>query len=387
MSRRRPVQPIGAFVHHQGRGHAERIAALARALEGAHPMVLFCARGDAFASLPSGTEVIEIPSLFEAPGGTPPAMDDLPTPATLHCAPVGWPTIRRAVAQVTGWLDRADPALFVTDVSAEMAQVARIASVPTVCVLQHGDRSDAGHVAAYEGAAGLLAPYAAALEQPERPGWMRARTHHAAGIGVARPAPLPRDAACRALGLDPARPVVAVISGGGGGGIPLAPLTMGARARPDAQWVVAGQVAREWHETVPGNLRLDGWTDGVDAHLAAADAVCTSAGNTLCHQVLALGRPWLVVPEWRYFDEQAAKAEALARAGAAHVLPRWPGTPGGWIAALDAAARLDASAQRALFDADAARGAADWLAALAARLWAMPAAPSSTLRPIERLHA
>ncbi len=386
MSARAAGAPIGAFVHHQGRGHAERIAALARALADRHPMTLFCARAAMFEGLPPGTEVVAIPSLFEDPGGVPEAMAGLATPDTLHCAPVGWPTIRRAVATIAAWLDRADPALFLTDVSAEIAQLARIASVPTVCVLQHGDRGDPGHLAAYRGAAGLLAPYAETLEQPGRPDWMRRATHHAAGIGVATPAPMARAAARRALGLDPDREVVAVISGGGGGGIPLAPLTLGARARPDAQFVVAGQVAREWHETVPGNLRLDGWTDGVDAHLAAADVVCSSAGNTLCHQVLAVGRPWVVVPEWRYYDEQVAKADALATAGAAHVLPRWPGTPGGWDEALAAARGIEPSVQRALFDPDAARGAADWLAALAARLWAGPA-PSATLRPIERLHA
>ena len=232
---------------------------------------------------------MRLPSLFEDPGGVPGAMSDLATPESLHCAPVGWPTIRSAVATVAAWFEHADPALFVSDVSAEMAQLARIASVPTVAVLQHGDRSDPGHRAAYQGAAGLLAPYAEALEQPERPGWMCALTHYAPGIGVTAPVRMDRAAACARLGLDPARPVITIISGAGGGGVPLAPLTMGARARPDAQWIAVGQIAREWHETVPGNLRLDGWTTDIDTHLATADIVCSSAGNTLCHQPLASG--------------------------------------------------------------------------------------------------
>ena len=228
------MRPIGCFVHHQGRGHAARASALARALEPRYPMTLFCARDDIFDDLPDSARIMRLPSLFEDPGGVPRAMSDLATPESLHCAPVGWPTIRSAVATVAAWFDHADPVLFVSDVSAEMAQLARIASVPTVAVLQHGDRSDPGHRAAYQGAAGLLAPYAEALEQPERPGWMRALTHYAPAIGVTAPVRIDRAAACARLGLDPARPVIAVISGAGGG-VPLAPLTMGARARPDAQ--------------------------------------------------------------------------------------------------------------------------------------------------------
>ena len=107
---------------------------------------------------------------------------------TLHCAPLGWATIRQAMAEITGWFHAADPALFVSDVSAEIAQLARIASVPCVKVLQHGERSDPGHMAAYEACVGLLAPYDARLEQPDRPDWMRARTFHAGGIGTPHPA-------------------------------------------------------------------------------------------------------------------------------------------------------------------------------------------------------
>lgn len=356
--------PIGYFVHHQGRGHAERAAAIVRALPADRPVTLFCARSDIFPVLPPGVEICTIPSLFEPPADAPGALADAATPATLHCAPLGWATITRAVATIAGWFDTARPALFVTDVSAELAQLARIASVPCVTVLQHGARDDAGHMAAYEGAIGVLAPYHAELEQPGRPDWMLARTHYAAGVGI-EPQPVERAAARAALGLPLDRSIVLAVGGGGGGGTPATPLTIGARAEPEALWLSIGAVAREWHETPPGNLRHVGWVDDPATWIAAADRIVSSAGNTTVHMIAAAGRPWIVVPEWRYFDEQVWKGRMLAAAGAAVVLDHWPSHVDAWSAAWRTAATLDLERQRRLVDADAAAGAAEWLEGLA----------------------
>ena len=364
------MRPFGYFVHHQGRGHATRCAAVVNALPEARPVTVFCARGDVFPPLRANVALRVIPSLFEPSGRPdPPALAAARTPANMHCAPLGWAQIRQATAALTAWFDEADPELMIVDVSAEIAQLARLCSVPVVKVLQHGDRSDDGHMRAYEGCEGLLAPYAEPLEQPGRPAWMRAMTHHAGGLGVdvsRRPA---RAAARRALGHEGGGPLAVVVSGGGGSGAPLAPLAMAARALPDWQFRTIGRTLREGHETEPGNLIHHGWVDVPETFLAAADLVIASTGNTTCHQILAAGRPWIAVPEWRYFEEQLHKAEALQRAGVAHMRATWPGTPGGWRAAVDAAMAIDPAAQRALVDPGAAAGTARWLTDLAARLW------------------
>ena len=180
-------------------------------------------------------------------------MDHVPTPATLHCAPLGWPGIRSAMATVAAWFDAADPALIVCDVSAEIAQLARICSVPHVKVLQHGDRTDPGHRAAYDGAAGLLAPFDVALAQPDWDASMRARTCFAGGLGVATDLP-DREAARGRLGLPRDAHVVVAISGGGGSGFQAAPFGVAARAMPATRWITIGHVARDWHATEPGNL-------------------------------------------------------------------------------------------------------------------------------------
>ncbi|MEG8054163.1 hypothetical protein QP185_14580 [Sphingomonas aerolata] len=177
------TRPFGYFVHHQGRGHAERCAAILQALPPSRPVTIFCARDDIFPALPTQARIVTIPSLFE-PTGQEVAMDWVATPATLHCAPLGWPGIRSAMATIADWFAQADPALMICDVSAEIAQLARICSVPHVKVLQHGDRGDAGHRAAYDGAAGLLAAFHRDLAQLDWDAAMVEKTCFAGGLGV-----------------------------------------------------------------------------------------------------------------------------------------------------------------------------------------------------------
>ncbi|MGR3434554.1 MAG: hypothetical protein ACU0CO_06645 [Shimia sp.] len=361
-------QPLGYFVHHQGRGHAERCAALVAALPRQRPVTIFCARDDVFPGLPPNAELRKIPSLFEATGDER-AADATTPPDTLHCAPLGWPGIRHAMGAMAAWFAEADPALMIVDVSAEIAQLARICSVPHVKVLQHGDRGDPGHRAAYDGAVGLLVPSDRTLAQRDWTGAMMAKAHFAGGLGVDLTLP-DRDAARARLGLRGDRQMVLVLSGGGGSGFASAPIAVGARTLGDAQWITVGNVEPDWHATEPGNLRHDGWVRDVGDHLAAADVVVSSTGNTACQQVLARGVPWLAVPEWRYFDEQVRKARCLARAGVAHHLPSLPASAGAWRAAIATAkATHDPAVQQALVDPGAAAAAAAWIEGLIADLW------------------
>ncbi|MWV27108.1 hypothetical protein [Aurantiacibacter rhizosphaerae] len=362
--------PVGYFVHHQGRGHAERAASIANALIDRRGVTLFCAKPEIFPDLDARIEVAQIPSLFEPEGHEAPAMASLGMPETVHCAPLGWPTITTAFAAIAQWFAKAEPALFVTDVSAELGQLARLCSVPHVAVLQHGERSDPGHMAAYDSAVGLLAPFAQDLEQSDRPAKLRNKTHYASGVGIDCAQPMDREAARERLGLDPQQELVLVIAGGGGEGSPSAPLTLGARAEPEVKWVTIGTVRTEWHETPPGNLEHKGWVDNPRDWIAAADRVVSSCGNTTVHMVLAAGKPWVVVPEWRYFDEQFCKAEVLDREGLAAVSRHWPSHAQAWDKLWTAARMIDAGRQRALIDAGSARNAAIWLDDLCQQLWA-----------------
>ena len=367
-------RPFGYFVHHQGRGHAERCAAIAHALPVNRELVIFCARGDIFPPLPANARIVILPSVFEPRGDEATTMDYLPTPSTLHCAPLGWPSIRRAMATIVTWFDAADPGLMICDVSAEIAQLARICSVPHVKVLQHGDRSDAGHQAAYDGAAGLLAPFHVALAQPEWDAALRARTCFAGGLGV-KTSVVTREVARQRIGVDPDEEMILVMAGSGGSGFSLAPLGVGARSRPGARWITIGPVRQDWHATEPANIEHRGWVDDAATHVAAADLVVASTGNTTCQQILAAARPWLAIPEWRYFDEQHRKAETLAKAGVACVRPHLPSSADAWRRAVaETLASHRPDVQRAMIEDKPAEKATAWLERLAATLWPNPAA-------------
>ncbi|KLE35935.1 hypothetical protein [Aurantiacibacter luteus] len=363
--------PIGIFVHHQGRGHAERAADLANALAPMRETVLFSARDDIFPPLADAVSVRRIPSLFEGSGSGNAFLESRPTPDIFHCAPLGWATITDAVATLTRWFAEARPALFVTDVSAELGQLARIASIPHVAVLQHGDRGDPGHMAAYDAAVGLLAPFDERLEQPDRPAGLRTKTCYCGGIGVGVEH-TDRDAARAALRLPRGRRITLVLAGGGGQGTPTAPLTLGARADAEGHWVVIGKTYSEWHETPPGNLELRGWVEDAPRYLAAADRVVSSCGNTTVHQVLATGKPWVAIPEWRYFAEQEAKAAALGAAGVCATAPTWPSDAARWQALWDRADRVGSELGPTFVDAAAATRAAEWIDALANRCQSAP---------------
>jgi hypothetical protein len=367
-------RPIGYFVHHQGRGHAVRCAAIASALQADREIVIFSARSDIFPALPPQARIVAIPSLFERGGDEALGMDGYPTPSTLHCAPLGWPGIRHAMATMANWFAEANPALMVSDVSAEIAQFARICSVPHVCVLQHGNRGDPAHSAGYEGAVGLLAPFHAALAQPEWPDAMRAKLCFAAGLGAVS-APVKRREARRRTGLPEGERVILVVAGSS---LATAAIGVGARTFPEARWVVIGRATRDWHATEPANVDHRGWVENASDYIDGADLVISATGNTTCQQVLAAGRPWLAIPEWRYFDEQHRKAERLAAAGAATVRLHAPSSAGDWIAAIEEArARHDPAAQAGLVESDPAARAAGWLEALADDLWRQPSAADS----------
>ncbi|MDP4023008.1 glycosyltransferase [Methylobacterium sp. NEAU 140] len=375
-------KPIAFFVHHQGRGHANRTMAVATEFARDRPVSILTADPRLFDGFARDVEIVPLPNMIGAAVPTPRLYAE-PTPQVMHCVPLGLTEMRRTMRRILDHLDEREVGLLVVDVSAEVALLARIASVPAVQIRMHGDRSDIGHVGAYEACVGMLAPFDERLEQDEYPARLRAKTFYSGGLctNVDR---VPARAEARArLGLDPEREIVVAVTGGGGSGTPYAPLTVAARAAPDALWLTLGPTHREGHETDFANLRELGWVPSVTDHLAAADIVIASAGDNTVHEVARVGGRLIVMPEWRYFAEQTRKAEALVRLGAAVQVPAWPGDLAGWRDLLARARALDGTALRGLYAPDAAARAAGWLEDLTDALWsgasaepgAEPAAP------------
>lgn len=362
-------KPIAFFVHHQGRGHANRTMALVEEMSATRPVSVLTAGPHLFDGFSRDIEIVELPNMIGAAVPTPRLFAEQ-TPQVMHCVPLGVPEMRRTMRTILDHLDERDIGLFVVDVSAEIALLSRAASVPAVQIRMHGDRSDIGHIGSYEACVGMFAPFDERLEQADYPANLRARTFYSGGLCTTRD-PIPTRAEARAkLGIDPERELIVVLTGGGGAGTPYAPLTVGARAAPDALWLVLGPTLREGHETDFANLRELGWVPNVTDHLAAADIVLASAGDNTVHEAARVGARLAVMPEWRYFAEQHRKADALVAISAAASAPAWPGDFSAWTDLLDRARALDPDIIRSLHAPEAARRGAQWLEGLTDELWA-----------------
>ncbi len=126
------------------------------------------------------------------------------------------------------------------------------------------------------------------------------------------------------LGLPDDPTVILVLTGGGGSGTPFAPLTMGARAVPDALWLVAGPLHRRGHETDFANLRELGWVSNVTDHIAAADIVIASAGDNTVHEIARVGAKFVRHAGMAILRRAAPQGDALLRSRR----PLWTAPPG-----------------------------------------------------------
>lgn len=361
-------RPICFFVHHQGRGHATRTRAIVSRMAAHRPVSVATADPSLFDGFERDIELIELPNMIGASVPTA-ALHAHATPETMHCVPLGLREMRVTMRQILDHLDDRNVGLFAIDVSAELAQLARIASVPAVKVRMHGSRNDPGHQAAYAACTGMLAPFDAALEQPDYPDRFRAKTFYTGGLCTHEDMPPPQAEARQRLGLPSDAEIVLAMAGGGGHGLAYAPLTVAARAAPETLFITVGPLHREGHETDFSNLVNHGWVEHTADYIAAADIVIASAGDNMVTEIAKVGRPYVCIPEWRYFDEQTAKAERLAALGAALHVERQPGDLAGWQAILEQARQLDIDRLQPLHDPRAAEHAAGWLEATADRLW------------------
>ncbi|WP_447956931.1 glycosyltransferase [Vreelandella sp. EE7] len=361
-------KPISFFVHHQGRGHARRAMAIIRHFSKERPVSVMTADPSLFDGFEREIDIITLPNMIGAAVPTQ-ALYEQPTPSVMHCVPMGVVEMRQTMRRILDHLDDIDAGLFVIDVSAEMALLSRIASIPAVSVRMHGDRNDPGHLGAYEASVGMLAPFDERLEQDDYPADLRGKTFYSGGLCTTTATVPSREEARRRLGLDREREIVVALTGGGGAGTPYAPLTVAARAAPQTLFLTIGPLHLEGHETDFANLVNVGWVDNVVDYLAASDIVLASAGDNTVHEIAMLERPYIVAPEWRYFGEQTRKAERLAALGAAVNMPVWPGDFAGWQAVLEKARGLDIEKLATLFDRAAAARAAEWLERCVDELW------------------
>lgn len=333
------------YVHHHGGGHRSRAREISRHLEADVFLLSSLPRPpDLDAWVPAGSTARRdwLELAWDTGDGADPAAaaryEDPDAGGLLHWVPIGHHGLQLRHQQLTAAIAEHSPALLVSDVSAEIACVARLSGVPVVSVLLPGRRDDAPHRLAFELSRGLLAPWPC---PPTAPEWLRpwaSRTFFAGGIG-AEVAATARSAAGQvagrtvipAFGIDPA---------------------------PQQQWRAAAAASRTWNWQLDAELLpVQQWRQ----RLAAADVVVAHAGLGTIADLAVTGRRSVIIPQPRPFGEQDATAELVRSLGIGSlVLPDWP-TVGDWDALLDRVSAGPADDWSAWSVQDGARRAAEWL--------------------------
>lgn len=314
---------IGWYVHHHGSGHLNRMSVVRRHLDAVAVLSTLAdpADGHAWVQLARDDD-----------GET----SDASAGGSLHWAPLRHTGLRARAAAVSAWIEQAQPAAMVVDVSTEIAVLARLHGVPVVLVAQRGIRHDAAHALAYAQASAIAAPWTAATHLPGE-GPPERRLSFTGALSRFDEVPPPA----------PAQPDgdVLVLVGSGGHALRAEDLLAAAQATPDRHWHVAGAL----RTAGATNVTDHGPAASVLDLLRACSVVVGTAGSNIVAEVAATRRPFVCLPQSRPFREQARQAEALRRLGVATVRTR-PPSPSDWPALLADAEARPMDLWRALHD-------------------------------------
>ncbi|GAA1932739.1 glycosyltransferase [Nocardioides hwasunensis] len=300
---------IGYYVHHVGTGHLNRARAVAEQAS---------VTGLSTLGPPDDWPGDWVQLDRDDLGATP---ADPTAGGSLHWAPRGDEGLRRRMAAISAWIARARPDVLVSDVSVEVALLARLHGVPVVSVVMPGDRGDRAHRTGYAASSALVAAWPPEASDMVRglTAVDRGRLHQVGGlsrvpVGVARAATVGRRSAL-------------LLSGRGGGHPSREHVERIMADTPDWSWQVLGGTGE--------------WSDDPGAAMQSADVVVLQAGQGAVADVAAARRPAVVVPSARPFDEQATTAAVLAGPEwPCRVLPHLPTS--GWSELLAETAALDA---------------------------------------------
>ncbi len=312
---------IGWYVHHQGRGHLHRAAAVAAEL--GTPVV-------GLSSLPSPGEPFADWVALADDAGHP--VEEVTAGGALHWAPRGHDGMRQRMSRLAAWVEQARPAAVVVDVSVEVSVFLRLMGVPVVVTAMPGDRTDAPHTTGYTVAERVLAFWPQDVLDPP---WLSRLGDRVVHVG----------AVSRFDGREPAEPVPAAPS--------CWPAAAAVRSRPRT----SPACARSPRAGLDGARRPGDWSADPWPVLSAAEVVVTHAGQNALAEVAAARRPAVVVAQERPFREQHRTTDALHRSGIAVGLPRWPDAAA-WPRLLEQARALGGQGWARWSPGDAARRAA-----------------------------
>ncbi|QXV63699.1 hypothetical protein INP83_11310 [Mucilaginibacter sp. 21P] len=299
---------IAYYVHHHGSGHVMRAISICRALADYNITFLGSNLEGYMTLMPPNVKCIHLPMDTAA------ERDKHHLPhnpvGSLHYAPLNVTGLRERIGMITEFFNAHYPLLLIVDVSVEVTLLARLCGVPTIVMRQHGDRYDQAHLAAYQSASALMAPYPDVMQRREAK-WLTEKTIYTGGFS-------------RYHGfMEDEKPgqdlTVAVLTGSGGTSIDLQFISHLAYSCKNWHFVVIGLRTPEI-SGMPDNITFHGRVRDPFELLTSAKIVIGNAGHNTVMEMGSLNKRFIAIPEDRPFNEQLEKALLLQELGLATVV-------------------------------------------------------------------
>jgi len=334
---------IGYYAHHHGSGHcrqADKLAALLPDDVREQLIVFTSLEADTYRF----TSINEQQIMRLYPEDE--RRDDVLTgrageywkPAGLHYSPVGNTDIQRRSHQILDAIHHYDIDLMIIDVSAEIAMLCRVSSVPYLYVRLPGIRDDTAHLETFAGALALLAPYPQSLESTHTAGWVCDKTlyldfiytHNTQShtredfIDILTQLDTDKGLSTTVKSSKPAsiyesehtvsqtpvatiQPIVTVIKGYGGHQLIDEKLPELRELLPHALIVSLGPI----DDDKRGYVDISGQVDDVTPFVNHSDYLIMACGLNAVAQAYHCATPLIVIPDDRPHQEQVVMAQAL----------------------------------------------------------------------------
>lgn len=291
---------IAFYIHHHGSGHLMRAISIASKL---NRPVTFMGSGlrQHQQLIPEYVTCIHLPldvgtgtDVYESTGSEVDA---------LHYAPLNVKGIRDRNQILGNFFVSAFPVILIVDVSMEITLFARLCGIPTIVMRQHGYRNDPAHLAAYQSASLLIAPYPQAI-QSDSLDWVDRKTIFSGGFSRYSE---------REIKEQDGNPYqIAVLCGKGGTSLSARFLNHLAITCPMYEFHGIGNM-EEVSIHHPSNLRYHGEIDDPIQVLASCRLIIGNGGHNTVMEATSLEKRFICIPEERPFDEQLHKARMLQK--------------------------------------------------------------------------
>lgn len=221
-----------------------------------------------------------------------------------HYTPYNEYSITHRMRLIADWIDDNKPALIVSDVSVEVAMLARLFATPTIYVRLHGDRSDTAHMDAFLAAEALLCPFAEELELQQTAEWVKEKSYYFANL----------TSSINSNNIMEENNIL-VLLGAGGNEFTYKHLLLLASELPLWNINVLGTIDKPHCNKSLTNLHLLGWKNNYISYIQKASVIIGSAGDGVVSNILNFKKPYICVPQKRPFNEQLEKAKMLSNLG------------------------------------------------------------------------